>query len=86
MPHITLTHHLDLAEDKKLILAQGSVNKDSGVSADEARWLVIALQKFYGAKEDSEVGRRRRGMLEMFTGGDQRFKVEELINEVEMIE
>lgn len=68
------------------MLSQGTVNKDSGISTDEARWLVIALQKFYGTKQGSEVGERRRKMLEQFTNGDQGFKVESLISEVEMIE
>lgn len=85
-PHTTLTHHLELAGEKNVVLTQGAVNKDSGVSADEARLLVIALQKFYGAPEDSEAGKRRKKMLEQFTNGDQGFKVESLISEVETID
>lgn len=85
-PHTTVTHHQELAEEKGVVLSQGAVNRDGGVSTDEARWLVIALQKFYGTKKGSAMGGRRRRLLEQFTNGDQGFKVESLISEVEMIE
>lgn len=85
-PHTTVTHHLELTEEKGVVLSQGAVSENAGVTADEARWLVIALQKFYGAEEGSEIGRRRRGLLEQFTSGDKGFRAESLISEVEMIE
>lgn len=85
-PHTTVTHHLELAEEKGVVLSQGAVSRDAGVSTDEARWLVIALQKFYGTGEGSEVGARRKKLLEQFTNGDHGFNVESLISEVEMIE
>ncbi|KAI5848712.1 ATP11 protein-domain-containing protein [Morchella snyderi] len=85
VPHTTLTHHLELAQEKGVVLAQGSVNRDAGVSADEARLLLISLQKFYGAGED-EAGVRRRRLLEMFSRGDQAFKIEDLVEEVERID
>jgi ATP synthase F1 complex assembly factor 1 len=85
VPHTTLTHHLELAQEKGVVLAQGSVNRDAGVSADEARLLLISLQKFYGAGED-EVGVRRRRLLEMFSRGDRDFKITDLVEEVERID
>ncbi|KAH8147372.1 uncharacterized protein LAJ45_08528 [Morchella importuna] len=85
VPHTTLTHHLELAHEKGVVLAQGSVNRDAGVSADEARLLLIALQKFYGAGGD-ETGLRRRRLLEMFSSGDRAFRVEDLVEEVERID
>ncbi|CUS14511.1 unnamed protein product [Tuber aestivum] len=83
VPHTTLAHHLELADDKGIVLAQGSVTPGRGVSAGDARWLVMALQKFYGALESEESGARRKRLLEMFSKGDGGFKVRSLIEEVE---
>ena len=81
-PHTTITHHLELAEDKELVLLQGQVVEGKGVSVDEAKWLVMCLQKFYGlGGENSD----RRRLLELFGNGDASFKVEELIEEAEKI-
>jgi len=83
VPHTTLSHHLELADGKGVVLAQGAVTPERGVTADDARWLVMALQKFYGALESEESGMRRKRLLEMFSKGDGGFKVESLIEEVE---
>jgi ATP synthase F1 complex assembly factor 1 len=83
-PHTTLTHHLELAESKALVLAQGQVVTERGVEVNHAQWLVMALQKFYGVIEGKESERRKR-MLEMFSRGEEGFKVEELIEEAERI-
>jgi ATP synthase F1 complex assembly factor 1 len=81
-PHTTITHHLELAEDKGLVLLQGQVVEGRGVSVDEAKWLVMCLQKFYGVGgEKSE----RRRLLEMFRKGDPEFKVEDLVEEAEKV-
>lgn len=85
VPHTTLTHHLELADSKKLVLAQGAVIQDRGVTVDEAQLLVMALQKFYAAEESHGDGQRRKSMLEQFTRGDSAFKIEKLIEEVETI-
>ncbi|KAF8534025.1 ATP11 protein-domain-containing protein, partial [Trichophaea hybrida] len=81
-PHTTLTHHLELAEEKGLVLAQGQVVPDRGATVSQAQFLVVALQKFYGAIKGPETERRRK-MLEMFSSGDEAFSVEALIEEVE---
>jgi len=57
--------------------------KERGVGVDEARWLVMCMQKFY-VVEGQEASERRE-MLEMFTRGDGGFKVEKLIEEAEKI-
>lgn len=81
-PHTTITHHLELAQEKGLVLLQGQVVEGRGVSVDEAKWLVMCLQKFYGVGgEKSE----RKRLLEMFAKGDQGFKVEDLVEEAEKI-
>ncbi|KAG9240282.1 ATP11 protein-domain-containing protein [Calycina marina] len=81
-PHTIITHHLELAEEKGLILLQGQVIQGKGVSVDEAKWLLMCLQKFYGVSDEST---KRRQLLEMFGKGDTKFKVEELVEESEKI-
>lgn len=81
-PHTVVTHHLDLADTKGLILLQGNVMEGRGVSVDEARWLLMCLQKFYGGTEE---GTEREKLLRQFTEGDGGFKVEELLEESEKI-
>jgi ATP synthase mitochondrial F1 complex assembly factor 1 len=81
-PHTTITHHLELAEDKGLVLLHGQVIEGRGVSVDEAKWLLMCLQKFYGVHgEKSE----RKRLLEMFKKGDLAFKVEDLVEEAEKV-
>lgn len=81
-PHTTITHHLELADSKELVLLQGQVIAGKGVSVDEAKWLLMCLQKFYGfGSEKSE----RRRLLELFGRGDAGFSIEELVEEAEKI-
>lgn len=92
--HTSLTHHMELAEEKGLVLAQGGVVEGRGVSVDEARWLVMCLQKFYGAAAADvvqevgvagELSRKRRRLLELFSAGDEAFRIEELVEQAERI-
>lgn len=88
-PHTTVTHHLDFADEKGLVLLQGQVVEGRGVSVDEGKWLLMCLQKFYGFQAESEVARvnegKRKKLMEQFSGGDENFKVEELLEEAEKI-
>ncbi|KAL2017893.1 hypothetical protein VTK56DRAFT_1549 [Thermocarpiscus australiensis] len=88
-PHTTVTHYGDLAEEKGVVLMQGAVVEDRGVRVEDARWLVMCLQRFYGgwdgvgdamARERAE---ERRRLLEWFGKGDGRFSVEKLMEEAE---
>lgn len=81
-PHTTVTHHLDLAKDKGLVLLEGSVIKGRGVTVEEGRWLLMCLQRFYGGGDDKT---RRKKLLEQFSQGDGGFKVEDLLEEAEKI-
>lgn len=81
-PHTTVTHHLDLRDDKGLVLLEGGVVDGRGVSVEEARWLLMCLQKFYGGVEEKA---ERKKLLEQFSQGDGGFKVEELLEEAEKI-
>lgn len=81
-PHTTVTFHQELADSHDLVLGQGMVIENKGVSVDEARWLVMCMQKFY---VQSEEGKGRGELLNMFTKGDSGFQVERLIDEAEKI-
>jgi ATP synthase F1 complex assembly factor 1 len=79
-PHTTITHHLELAQEKGLVLLQGQVVEGRGISVDEAKWLLMCLQKFYGfGSENAE----RKKLLELFGKGDPAFSVEDLVAEAE---
>ena len=80
-PHTTVTHHLDLASNKGLILLHGHVVDGRGITVDEGKWLLMCLQRFYGAEHEL----RRKRLLEQFSQGDSEFKVEELLEEAEKI-
>lgn len=79
-PHTTITHHLELSESNGLVLLQGQVMEGRGVTVDQAKWLLMCLQKFYGVQ--GAEGQRRR-LLELFKSGDEAFKVEDLLEEAE---
>ena len=81
-PHTTVTHHLNLAGPKGLVLLHGSVIDGRGITVNEGKWLLMCLQKFYGGGED-QVERQR--LLEQFSQGDENFKVEKLLEEAEKI-
>jgi len=83
-PHTTLSMHLELVEDKGLVLAQGAVVEDRGVSVEDGRWLLMCLQKFYGAFE-GEGNERRQVLLRQFTDGDANFEVQKLLDEAERV-
>ena len=52
-----------------------------GITVDEGKWLLMCLQKFYGAEHKVE----RKRLLEQFSQGDGGFKVEELLEEAEKV-
>ncbi|KAH9860327.1 hypothetical protein J1614_011657 [Plenodomus biglobosus] len=81
-PHTTVTFHQELAQSHGLVLGQGLVVEGRGVSIEDARWLVMCMQKFYVQTDE---GRARQELLSMFTRGDSGFKVETLIDEAEKI-
>ncbi|KAG5665243.1 hypothetical protein KAF25_009368 [Fusarium avenaceum] len=91
-PHTTITHHLDLANDRGLILMQGQVVPDRGVTPENAKWLLMSLQRFYGgwdgdnaelSGERKDRAEERKKLLSWFAAGDSRFSVEKLLEESE---
>ena len=71
-----------MAGPKGLVLLQGHVVEGRGMTVDEGKWLLMCLQKFYGGGEEKT---ERKKLLEQFSQGDGRFKVEELLEEAEKI-
>ncbi|ERF75195.1 hypothetical protein EPUS_08865 [Endocarpon pusillum Z07020] len=58
-----------------------------GLSAEEGRWLVMCLQKFYDFEgHGGGIGKeKRQGLLEKFSKGDQGFNLDELVDEAERV-
>lgn len=86
-PHMTVTHHLDLADSHGLVLLNGSVVEGGGVSVEEGKWLLLCMQKFYDhGGHGAGVGKeKRQGLLKKFTQGDSSFDLGELVDEAERI-
>ena len=88
-PHTTVTYHLDMADDKGLVLLEGRVMEDRGMKTEEGQWLLVCLQKFYGFEAHSDAAKenkqRRQKLMEQFSGGDESFRVEELLEEAEKV-
>lgn len=94
-PHTTVTHHLDLVDERGVAMMQGQTMEGRGVTPEQARWLVMCLQRFYGGWEGEQAaeltGERkeradeRKQLLDWFANGDERFSVEKLLEEAERI-
>lgn len=86
-PHMTVTHHLDLADSHGLVLLNGSVVDGKGVSVEEGKWLLLCMQKFYDKEgHGGGVGKeKRQNLLRKFSQGDTSFDINELVDEAERI-
>lgn len=83
-PHTTLMFHTDLAVEKDCVLLNGQVEKDSAMSLQDAQFLILALQEFYGATiTDPETTKRRQALLRSFTEGSDNFPIDMVIEEIE---
>jgi ATP synthase mitochondrial F1 complex assembly factor 1 len=82
-PHTTLTLHQELLESKGLILAEGSVQDDRGMSVEDGKWLLMCLQKFYGVQAGGRSERKK--VMEQFTSGDSGFEIQTLLDEAERV-
>jgi len=83
-PHTTITHHKDLLDERGLVLMQGQVVENRGAKVEDARFLVLCLQKFYGAWEEAGQPRaERKQLLDWFANGDPNFTIDKLLEETE---
>jgi ATP synthase F1 complex assembly factor 1 len=88
-PHTTITYHRDMEKSNGVILLEGRVQENRGIAVDEAKWLLMCLQKFYGFEAKSESAKvnfeNRQKLMRQFSGGDENFKLEELLEEAEKV-
>ncbi|KAI1466743.1 ATP11-domain-containing protein [Daldinia caldariorum] len=84
-PHTSITHYVDAGLAG--VLMAGSVVDGRGASVQDAKWLVMLLQRFYGGegRGGERDGGEKRRLLEEFGRGDGRFSVERLLEESEKL-
>jgi ATP synthase mitochondrial F1 complex assembly factor 1 len=80
-PHTTLSLHQELLQPKGLVLAQGNVQENRGMSVEDGKWLVMCLQKFYGVQVGESSQRKK--LMEQFTDGDPSFAIQTLLDEAD---
>ena len=86
-PHTTVMHFEDLAEEKGIVLMRGEIDVEQRVvGLDDARMLVMGVQKIYGAEAESERGRNRRKLIEGFSKGAEDFDIKILMDELNRID
>ncbi|KAL6808121.1 ATP11 domain-containing protein [Trichoderma camerunense] len=85
IPHTVVTHHSDLQQEKGLVLLEGSVTDNCGVSVNDARWLLTMLQKFYGGVGVSTLTHHRERLLQDFSKGSMEFDIQELLEVAETL-
>lgn len=85
-PHTTLAFHSELQKSHKVALMQGNIEKDANITLQEAQLLLLNLQRFYGAMDETEVSKRRLKLLQDFTEGNQDFNLELLVKEATSLE
>ncbi|KAI1431079.1 ATP11 protein-domain-containing protein [Xylaria sp. CBS 124048] len=86
-PHTTITHYPDYGTDglstegnQGVVLMAGSVVEGRGITVDEARFLIMLLQRFYGGEGLGGDPAKRR-LVEEFARADGGFSVEKLMEE-----
>ncbi|KAI1756658.1 ATP11 protein-domain-containing protein [Xylaria castorea] len=71
-------------KNQGVVLMAGSLVEGRGASVDDARWLVMLLQRFYG-EEGLGGDSAKRKLLAEFSKGDGNFSVEKLLAESEKL-
>ena len=86
-PHTTVTHFEDLSDEMGIALMRGEIDAEQRlIGLEDARTLVMHVQKLYGADVDSERGRTRRQLIEEFSKGSEEFDVNRLMDELNRID
>lgn len=88
-PHTSVTHYFDagIAREQGVVLMAGSLVEGRGASVDDAKWLLMLMQRFYGGEGAGGTGvdQAKRDLLEAFGKGDSQFTVEKLLEESERL-
>lgn len=85
-PHTSITHYLDseIAENQGVVLMAGSLVEGRGASVQDAQFLTMLMQRFYGEEGTAGDGGKRK-LLEQFGRGDAGFSVDQLLEESEKL-
>ncbi|KAI1263008.1 ATP11-domain-containing protein [Xylariaceae sp. FL1019] len=92
-PHTSITHYTDygaedglsLDKNQGVALMAGTLEENRGASLQDAQFLVMLLQKFYG-EEGLAARAEKRKLLEEFNTGDSNFSIEKLLEECEKLD
>jgi len=86
-PHTTVMHFEDLSDEMGIVLMRGEIDaKQRVIGLEDARTLVMHVQKLYGADAESERGKARRQLIADFSKGSAEFDVNRLMDELNRIE
>ncbi|EGV62558.1 hypothetical protein PSN45_000230 [Yamadazyma tenuis] len=83
-PHSTIMFHQELAHEKDVVLMNCHVEKESNVSLADAQFLILNIQRFYGAMKS--ISKAKLELLEAFNRGEEMFDMEKLIEEATSFE
>lgn len=79
-PHTVLEFHSELSGDMGIVLMNGQVEDDCNVTLQDAHYLLLNIQRFYGAMgTQSKIGQERLDLLKQFNKGSKAFNVDRLI-------
>ena len=85
-PHTTISYFSDLAQDKDVVFVRGEIDADRNINADDARFLFVQLQRFYGGyNTDERQLNERLGLVKAFSSGDDSFSMEKLLEATEKL-
>lgn len=87
-PHTSATHYVDgpLAAGQGVVLMAGSLVEGRGASVQDAQWLVMLMQRFYGGVDGGAGGGEKMRLVEEFSkGGAGSFTIEKLLEESEKL-
>ncbi|KAI1849223.1 hypothetical protein JX265_008634 [Neoarthrinium moseri] len=86
-PHTSVTHYWDpeVADNQGVALMAGNVVDGRGANLQDAQWLVMLMQRFYGAEGAAGSGEKRKLLEEFAKGANGEFSVEKLLEESEKL-
>lgn len=86
-PHTSITHYYDedVASNQGVVLMAGNVVDGRGATVQDAQWLVMLMQRFYGAEALAGTGEKRKLLEEFSRGAGGGFSVERLLEESEKL-
>ncbi|KAJ3036176.1 hypothetical protein HDV00_003032 [Rhizophlyctis rosea] len=80
-PHLVLTHYIDLADNKDIVLMSGEVGDQKTLTNSEAQNLVYQMQMFYVTGKEE-----KKRLVEVFHKEPEKFEYALLIDAVEKLE